>query len=47
MATRADRHQQKDAEERQSPQGKVVYRAIYKEGTDELARDTTALAWSG
>jgi formate/nitrite transporter FocA (FNT family) len=47
MPTRADRTHQKDVEARQSPQGKVVYAAIYGEGADELARDSGALAWSG
>jgi formate-nitrite transporter family protein len=47
MTTRADRHHDKDAEERQSPHGKVVYKAIYSEGMDELSRDSAALAWSG
>jgi len=47
VATRADRQHQKEAEERQAPQGTVVYHAIYNEGTDELARDSAALAWSG
>ena len=36
-----------DAEERTSPSGKVVYQAIFKEGSDELDRSSSALAWSG
>jgi formate-nitrite transporter family protein len=47
MPTRGDRHHVLEAEERQSPHGSVVYRAIYREGKDELARDSGALAWSG
>ena len=47
MTTRAERQQNREADDKQSPHGNVVYRAIYKEGTSELARDTAALAWSG
>lgn len=39
--------QREDAEERSSPAGSVVYEAICSEGEDELARPTSALAWSG
>lgn len=39
--------QQEEAEERTSPSGAIVYRAIHKEGDDELKRSTAALAWSG
>jgi len=37
----------KKAEERTSPSGAIVYQAICKEGSDELERSTSALAWSG
>jgi formate/nitrite transporter FocA (FNT family) len=37
----------RQAVERQSPGGKVVYKAICKEGADELERPTSALFWSG
>jgi formate/nitrite transporter FocA (FNT family) len=47
MATRAERREYEESDRKQSPHGKVVYRAIYREGADELARDTAALAWSG
>jgi formate/nitrite transporter FocA (FNT family) len=47
MPTRADRPHNEESDRKQSPHGKVVYRAIYKEGADELARDSAALAWSG
>jgi formate-nitrite transporter family protein len=47
MATRADRQHTEEANQKQSPHGKVVYRAVYHEGTDELSRDSAALAWSG
>ena len=44
----ADAQKEKeDAEERAAPAGSVVYRAIRKEGEDELERPTTALAFSG
>lgn len=47
MATRAERREHSEADQKQSPHGKVVYRAIYREGADELSRDSAALAWSG
>jgi formate/nitrite transporter FocA (FNT family) len=37
----------KEAEERSSPSGKVVYKAILGEGEDELERPSSALFWSG
>jgi formate/nitrite transporter FocA (FNT family) len=39
--------QQAEAEERSSPSGAVVYKAILKEGEDELKRSSSALFWSG
>ncbi len=39
--------EEKDAEQRSAPSGKVVYKAIYQEGADELQRPTSALFWSG
>jgi len=36
-----------EAEQRSSPSGAVVYKAICHEGDDELERPTSALAWSG
>lgn len=39
--------QQQEAEQRASPSGKIVYKAILKEGDDELARSSRALFWSG
>jgi formate-nitrite transporter family protein len=39
--------EQKEAEERSAPSGKVVYKAILKEGEDELKRSSSALFWSG
>jgi formate/nitrite transporter FocA (FNT family) len=36
-----------DAEARSSPSGAVIYKAILKEGIDELARPSSALFWSG
>ena len=37
----------REAEERSAPSGKVVYKAILKEGEEELARPSAALFWSG
>lgn len=39
--------QREDAEHRTAPAGSVVYDAISREGEDELARSSSALAWSG
>jgi len=39
--------EQKEVEERSSPSGKVVYKAILKEGYEELGRPSSALFWSG
>src|SRR5690349_9073033 len=36
-----------EAEERSSPSGKIVYKAILKEAEDELERPSSALFWSG
>lgn len=36
-----------EAEKRRAPPGAVVYRAIYREGEEELERRSEALAWSG
>src|SRR6187455_2530216 len=33
--------------ERTSPGGRIVYKAVRKEGEDELERSNSALAWSG
>src|SRR5215211_7326457 len=37
----------REAEERSAPSGKVVYKAILKEGEEELSRSSSALFWSG
>lgn len=37
----------KDAERLSAPSAKVVYKAILKEGEEELARPSSALFWSG
>jgi len=43
-----EQHQKEsEAHERASPGGEVVYKAILKEGEDELSRPTGALFWSG
>lgn len=39
--------EQREVEERSSPAGSVVYKAIRKEGEDELERATAALSYSG
>jgi formate/nitrite transporter FocA (FNT family) len=39
--------EQRKAEERSAPSGKVVYGAIMKEGEEELRRPSSALFWSG
>jgi formate/nitrite transporter FocA (FNT family) len=39
--------EQAEAAERSSPSGAVVYKAVVKEGVEELERATSALFWSG
>jgi formate/nitrite transporter FocA (FNT family) len=39
--------EEREAEERSAPPGSVVYRAISREGEDELSRNTVGLLWSG
>jgi len=39
--------EQEEAEQRSAPSGKVVYKAILKEGEEELSRPSSALFWSG
>jgi formate/nitrite transporter FocA (FNT family) len=39
--------EQQEAHERSSPSGKIVYKAILKEGEEELERSSSALFWSG
>lgn len=41
------REEDKEARHRRAPTGAVVYRAVFREGRDELERRTSALAWSG
>ncbi len=45
-ARKAD-SEEKEVEERSSPGGHIVYKAVHKEGVDELERSNSALAWSG
>jgi formate/nitrite transporter FocA (FNT family) len=47
VTTRGERHRHEDASTRQAPTGDIVYRAIYREGHEELARSAGPLAWSG
>jgi formate-nitrite transporter family protein len=44
-----DKHlaEEADAAERTAPSGRVVYKAILREGEEELARSSSALFWSG
>lgn len=42
-----EQSEQKEAQERSAPSGKIVYKAILKEGEEELDRSSSALAWSG
>jgi formate/nitrite transporter FocA (FNT family) len=42
-----DSAQEQEVQQRSSPSGKVVYKAILKEADAELERPTAALAWSG
>jgi formate/nitrite transporter FocA (FNT family) len=39
--------EQQEVHERSSPSGKIVYKAISKEGEEELDRSSSALFWSG
>jgi formate/nitrite transporter FocA (FNT family) len=39
--------EQREADERSAPSGRVVYKAIMKEGEEELKRPSSALFWSG
>jgi formate-nitrite transporter family protein len=47
MAEEKAQAEQEDAERLSAPTGKVVYKAILKEGEEELARSSSALFWSG
>jgi formate/nitrite transporter FocA (FNT family) len=39
--------EEQEVQERSSPSGKIVYKAILKEGEEELDRSSSALFWSG
>ncbi len=43
----AARQQDEEVRHRSAPTGAVVYKAVFREGSDELERRTSALAWSG
>ena len=47
MSTEIEQREEKEAEERSAPSGKVVYKAISREGEEELERTSSALFWSG
>lgn len=44
---RKEEVEQQEIEDRASPSGKIVYKAISKEGEGELERSSSALFWSG
>src|SRR5437868_6135333 len=39
--------EEQEIEDRAAPSGKIVYKAILKEGEEELERSSSALFWSG
>ena len=45
--SKKQQREEEEVEDRSAPKGSVVYKAIRKEGEDELKRSTQALAWSG
>ncbi len=47
MVESQQQQMEKDAQELSAPSGKIVYKAIMKEGEEELERPTMALFWSG
>ena len=47
MRDEKQRAEDEEAEERTAPAGKIVYKAILKEGEGELERPSSALFWSG
>jgi formate/nitrite transporter FocA (FNT family) len=47
MPTENKQAENQEVQERSSPSGKIVYKAILKEGEEELDRSTSALFWSG
>lgn len=47
MTEEKEQAEHEDAQELSAPSGKVVYKAILKEGEEELARSSAALFWSG
>ncbi len=47
MSEQRRQAEQEEAEKRSAPGGRVVYKAILKEGEEELARPSAALFWSG
>jgi formate/nitrite transporter FocA (FNT family) len=47
MPNPEQRKQDEESERLSAPSGKIVYKAILKEGEEELARPSSALFWSG
>ena len=47
MRDEKQRAEDEEAEQRTAPAGKIVYKAILKEGEGELERPSSALFWSG
>src|SRR3954452_15645381 len=45
--SKQQQQEEQEIQERSSPSGKIVYRAILKEGEEELDRSSSALFWSG
>jgi formate-nitrite transporter family protein len=47
MSSEQEEKEQLEVEERSAPSGTIVYKAILKEGVEEMTRSTSALFWSG
>src|ERR1051325_7151795 len=47
MRDEKERAEDEEEEQRTAPAGKIVYKAILKEGEGELSRASSALFWSG
>ncbi|HWD18275.1 MAG TPA: formate/nitrite transporter family protein [Verrucomicrobiae bacterium] len=47
MDAKKRKQEQEEADQRSSPSGAIVYKAIFKEACDELERPLSALFWSG
>ena len=47
MSRNKEEVEQEEVDQRSAPSGKIVYKAILKEGEEELERSSSALFWSG